>query len=481
MANWTDETRIALDNMRDSVTGLFVPTIRLGVTGLSRAGKTVFITSMIQNLIEGDNLSLFAPLAEGRLIGAQLSPHPNAAMPRFAYEEHLKALKGEDRHWPQSTRQISQVRLTLKFQPDHWATAWAGPREVHLDIVDYPGEWLLDLPLLDKSYREWSDDALQKAHAPARANIAEEWLNLTLKADAAAPLDEELATRLSNAFKAYLQACRADEHALSALPPGRFLMPGDMDGSPALTFAPLPAPDATSKSESLYAQMERRYEAYKNIVVRPFFRDHFARLDRQIILVDALTALNAGSDAVTDLEKALGEILTCFKTGNNPLWTRFFSTHIDKILFAATKADHMPHTNHDRLGDVLGLLVKGARQRAHYQGAETQSMALAAIRATHEGEVEHEGKMLKTIIGTPQKGESLGDKTYDGNSEIALYPGNLPENPDSIFEDEQSYKGKLKFLRFRPPVLDNAARQKSGLPHIRLDRALDFLLGDKLQ
>ena len=31
----------------------------------------------------------------------------------------------------------------------------------------------------------------------------------------------------------------ADEHALSMLPPGRFLMPGDLEGSPALTFAPL--------------------------------------------------------------------------------------------------------------------------------------------------------------------------------------------------------------------------------------------------
>ena len=48
--------------------------------------------------------------------------------------------------------------------------------------------------------------------------------------------------------------------------------------------------------------MERRYEAYKDVVVRPFFRDHFARLDRQIVLVDALAALNAGPDAVQDLE-----------------------------------------------------------------------------------------------------------------------------------------------------------------------------------
>ena len=40
--------------------------------------------------------------------------------------------------------------------------------------------------------------------------------------------------------------------------------------------------------------MARRYEAYRSLVVRPFFRDHFARLDRQIVLVDMLGALNSG-------------------------------------------------------------------------------------------------------------------------------------------------------------------------------------------
>ena len=37
------------------------------------------------------------------------------------------------------------------------------------------------------------------------------------------------------------KACKLDERALSTLPPGRFLMPGDLEGSPALTFAPLPS------------------------------------------------------------------------------------------------------------------------------------------------------------------------------------------------------------------------------------------------
>ena len=61
--------------------------------------------------------------------------------------------------------------------------------------------------------------------------------------------------------------------------------------------------------------MRRRYQSYKDVVVRPFFRDHFARLDRQVVLVDALAAFNSGPNALFDLEAALAGILDCFHIG----------------------------------------------------------------------------------------------------------------------------------------------------------------------
>jgi predicted YcjX-like family ATPase len=52
----TDEARIAADNLIGLFTGGGTPTLRLGVTGLSRAGKTVFITALIHNLMHGGRL-----------------------------------------------------------------------------------------------------------------------------------------------------------------------------------------------------------------------------------------------------------------------------------------------------------------------------------------------------------------------------------------------------------------------------------------
>ncbi|MGV3652244.1 MAG: YcjX family protein, partial [Devosia sp.] len=270
-----------------------------------------------------------------------------------------------------------------------------------------------------------------------------------------------------------------DGRALSALAPGRFLMPGDLEGSPALTFAPLLPRDEAAPSASLHAMLERRFEAYKSVVVRPFFRDHFARLDRQVVLVDALRALNAGPAAVADLEPAMTEILACFRQGEvNPL-LRPFARRIDRILFCATKADHIHHTSHDRLERILNRLVGNAANRARFAGTRTASLAIAALRATREGSFREGGETFPTIIGRPEPGETLDGTTYDGRSEIALFPGDLPEDPDSVFEAGTS--PGLRFLRFLPPDLPRGPDGQLILPHIRFDRALDFLIGDRMR
>ena len=173
--------------------------------------------------------------------------------------------------------------------------------------------------------------------------------------------DEQAALTSARLFTDYLRACRDERFAMSLLPPGRFLMPGNLAGSPALTFAPLELPaDGTAPDGSLWAMMRRRYEAYKDVVVRPFFRDHFARLDRQIVLVDALAAFNAGPEALHDLEAALTGILDCFRIGRSTLFSNLFRPRIDRILFAATKADHLHQSSHDRLEAVLRRTVAKA-------------------------------------------------------------------------------------------------------------------------
>ncbi|MBB4198557.1 amino acid regulated cytosolic protein [Rhodoblastus sphagnicola] len=473
------EARNGAANLSDLVRGRG---LRLGVTGLSRAGKTVFITALARHLTllgkNGKNaLPAFRVAEEGRVIGGRLEPQPDDNVPRFAYEDHLAALAGPERHWPQSTRQISQLRLRLEFERREGFMA--GGSSMTIDIVDYPGEWLLDLPLLQKTYAEWSRETFEASAGAARASLASDWRGFAATLLPGAPEDEGQARQAAEKFTAYLRASRTDSYALSTLPPGRFLMPGDLDGSPALTFAPLPLSEGfVIEPGSLAAMMERRYEAYKTFVVKPFFQHHFARLDRQIVLVDALAALNSGAEAVRDLQRGINDVLGAFRTGNNTWFNTLFRPRIDKILIAATKADHLHHLSHDRLEAILRQLSARSIARAEGFGAQVDVIALAAVRATREAQIKYGKDTLDAIVGTPIKGEALDGHVFDGDTEAAVFPGQLPDDPREAFRGDTlatpEHEADVRFLRFRPPQtpLDTPPAQ------IRLDRACQFLFGD---
>ncbi|MEM8789486.1 MAG: YcjX family protein [Pseudomonadota bacterium] len=448
---------------------LFEPVIRLGVTGLSRSGKTVFITSLIANLLNPGRLPQLRAAADGRLLLSYLQPQPNDSVARFPYEDNLAQLTAPQPDWPAGTRAISQLRLSLRVRPTGFLTGLTGPRTLHLDIVDYPGEWLLDLPLLSQSFADWSAGALALAECPGRAEAAAEYLALLADLDPTDRLDEGTAQTLARAFTAYLSAARAA--GFSACAPGRFLMPGDLQGSPALTFAPLPP--GKQPGGSLAAAFDRRFEAYKRIVVKPFFRDHFAQLDRQVVLVDVLDAINAGPRALEDLRAALADILTAFRPGTNSWLAPLLGKRIERIAFAATKADHLHHSQHDALAAILRQLVTEAQARAEYKGARTESFALAAWRATVEDTVSHAGAPLDVVRGVLAK----------DRQEVALHPGTLPADPAALFATARSgapdwLSDEYALMAFAPP--NDPLRPGAGPPHIRLDRLLEFLIGDRL-
>src|SRR5262249_56575172 len=103
LSDLTGPAADALKGAGGRLLDLMTPTLRLGVTGLARSGKTVFITALVRSLVAGGRLPFFAAMADGRVARAYLEPQPDDAIPRFAYEEHLAALAQDPPQWPQST------------------------------------------------------------------------------------------------------------------------------------------------------------------------------------------------------------------------------------------------------------------------------------------------------------------------------------------------------------------------------------------
>ena len=457
----------------DTVTETFFePVVRLGVTGLARAGKTVFITSLVANLLDRARMPGLLAHAEGRIVSAYLQPQPDDTVPRFEYEAHLGALTSATPHWPDSTRAVSELRLSLKVRPSGLLAGLQGPRVIHLDIVDYPGEWLLDLGLLDRSFAQWSEDMF--ARLVGRAEAAG-FLNDVRAFSGRDTWQEPDAQAVARSYTAYLEAARGAGY--SDLTPGRFLLPGEMAGSPALTFAPMP-PEERPARRGLWREMERRFEAYKSQVAKPFFRDHFARIDRQVVLVDALGAIHKGPRAVEDLRQTMADILGAFRPGRNSFLSRLVvGQRVEKILFAASKADHLHHTQHGALNGIMAALVRDAVDRAQFAGAQTEAMAIAALRATVEETLTHENKPLDCVRGT------LLDPGGGRGRMAAMYPGELPQDPARLLNPARAgsevwLDGEYDLRGFAPAVL--RLKPGEGPPHMRLDRAAQFLIGDRL-
>jgi len=444
--------------------------VRLAVTGLSGSGKTAFITSLVHNLLSAvgqpARLPFFRATAERRMLAVRLDAPGADTIAPFPVRDAIGALAADPPHWPPSTTALRRANLTLRFTPAGFlGRAAGGVAELRLEIIDYPGEWLLDLPLLGQSYREWSRATLERARHGARAPLAQDWLDFLARHPADSAGDHEAARQGHDLYRGFLAACRTREQ-LSLLQPGRFLNPGQIADPSLLWFCPMPlAIGAQARAGSMAALMETRFDAYKQVVVQPFFTQLARRVDRQIVLVDVLRALNAGQAAFADQRLAFETILAAFRFGRRSLLRLLFGARIDRVLFAATKADHVPALQRDHLEALMANLVAVPTLRAEAAHARVAATALASIRCTEDGTDVIDGRKVDVVIGLPE----------GSDRRVRYFPGIVPVTPPP-----EGFWGErfTEFPVFQPPRI--ASADGDGVPHINLDKALDFLLGDVL-
>ncbi len=446
--------------------------LRLAVTGLSSSGKTAFITSLVNqllNLHSGAHLPLFSAVREERLHGVKRIAQRDLAISRFTYDEGIRQLYGQSPVWPTPTRSVSEIRLMLRFRSRQSIWRHFQPLStLYLEIVDYPGEWLLDLPMLDHDYLSWSQQMMSLLQGE-RAKWGSRWLELCQQLNPLALADENQLALIALAWTEWLYMCK--QQGMYFIQPGRFILPGEMAGAPVLQFFPWPrlgevsaAALAQAPANSNLGMLRDRYNYYCHHVVHRFYKNHFLHFDRQIVLVDCLQSLNCGAQTFSDLRLALSQLMRSFSYGQRTLFRRLFSPVIDKLLFAATKADHVTTDQHASLVSLLTQLVQDSRQHAAFEGIAIECIGLASVQATENGQITHNGSKIAAL-----RGNRLCD-----NASVTLYPGDVPARlPDEEFWQNQGFQ----FEEFRPPVL----ALDRPLPHIRMDAALEFLLGDKLR
>jgi predicted YcjX-like family ATPase len=448
--DWLGARAVALRRSADAMLGR--NHVRIGVTGLSGAGKSVFTTSLVHALTHASDHPAAMPLFAGMLgtPGWTVRIEPLEQLAPFPQAANIAGLLADPPLWPAPTRSLLGLAVRLVHRADP-------ARELRIDIVDYPGEWLLDLELLRLDYATWSAATL--ARLQARGNPAAEAAGVWLGQALGAAQDATSAERIVGAYGSLLVALR--EQGLRHLQPGRLLVPDPA----ARDLAPAPLPVALDGTP-LHRAMATRYDGYRERIVRPFYTEHFARLDRQIVLFDAIGALARGPAVFADTQSALTSVLTSFRYHRLP-WLDWLRARIDRVLVVATKVDHVTASQYLNLRQLIADRFETGDWAAAIAGERIRFDVVASIRATRDGWIRHDGAQRAAVQGV-LKGE--------GGTLRLLVPSDVPAKAP---EPGAWPEGGFVYVDFAPPDLRPFADRP--FPNVNLDKALDYLVGDRLR
>jgi predicted YcjX-like family ATPase len=448
--------------------------IKVAITGLSRSGKTVFLTSLIANLLAmGTGRATLPALrahidksGKERLRDIRLVPARAGTTPRFDYPGKLADLAAAQPRWPARTEDLAEIELELEIRGGNGLLGQmrglSGTPRVRLELLDYPGEWLLDLPLLNQSYAHWSAETLTRTREKPRSDAAAEFLSFITHIDPSRTADDALIQRGHRLYKTALERCRA-EFGLRYLQPGRFLTMGARNDAPFMWFFPVDNLPSDAAQNSIADLLNARFDAYKAEIRATFFDTHFRAFDRQIVLVDTLGALHAGRTAFEDTERAIADIAACLAAEDSILPRWLGGSAIERIAFVATKADHVPELHRDNLRALMRDMVRLARDH----GPDAVSYhAAAAVVSTTDGWADQPDGHREPVVWGRQLGETQSRPYRVGNVPIT-------RPPDSFWSGRY-----FELPSFTPPPIDPSAA--NGIPHLGLDQILVDLIGDRL-
>lgn len=418
-------------------------TVRIAVSGLARAGKTSFLTSAAANLVAGT-----IPANAGWRVAE--APARASGMPRFGIREHLAALARDPPQWPDRTEAVSLLALDVSVSRRRPLPE----RRMRLELLDYPGEWLLDLALLNVSFADWSADTLRRLED---LPPAQPFLDFVRTIKSGADADERLALAGHALYRDLLRRLR-EEEKLSMLQPGRFLLPAAKAEPPWCVFFPF---DRAGPFGRLLAA---RYQAYVKAVRQDLAGPGFAQIDRLIVLADVLTPLHAGQAAFEDARLALGTVAAALRWRVPP---RFVPGRvaallplggIDRVAFVASKADHVAEQQRGNLAELVAAMVQTD------ESIRSRTFAVAAVSCTED--------IVRTLDGRPV---SAVRGYVPGQGLVGSYPGEVPRGlPGAAFWSHP-------FLQIPPFAPKRLSGELGGaVPNIGLQRLFEFILEDVL-
>ncbi len=362
-------------------------THRFTITGLSRSGKSMLFTSLITMLKSRSEegyacLPLLRYLPPSKVLDMRIDP-----LEGYKPFPHLKNIAALERQeWPEATEEAYGFKLTVRLkQSESFKRHLLPHTDVVFEFIDYPGEWITDIPMLSKSYPQWSDSAWAQLSSGPQQYFATNWKDIVNQFDFEQAPTPERIQQLVNAYRGYLVLAKAN--GISLLQPGSFLLESSDFNWLAFGFTPLPSSITSDVSHPWYNVFNEHFTTFQNKWLTPLKQSIFKETDKQIILVDLFEGLNHSRQHLYQLKETLSHLADTFVYGQSNWFSRTImrKEQIGRVAFVATKADLAPNSQRDNLHSLLTQITEGARARFTDKPIAFEHFLVSAMQVTDDG------------------------------------------------------------------------------------------------
>lgn len=383
-----DKTLAAASLTSDKLADVFSKeTHRFTITGLSRSGKSMLFTSLVTMLKSRSEegyacLPLLRYLPPSQVLDIRVEPIEGYKV--FPQLDNLAAL--EQGQWPAATEEAYGFKLIVRLKQTASLTRHIIPHtDVVFEFIDYPGEWITDIPMLSKTYAQWSDSAWAQLSSGPQQYFAEGWKQVVNGFDFEQAPSASRIQQLVQAYRQYL--IDAKKQGISLLQPGSFLLESSDFDWQAFGFTPLPSSITSDVSHPWYKAFDKHFVTFQQQWLAPLKQSIFKETDKQIILVDLFEGLNHSRQHLYQLKETLSHLADTFVYGQSGWFSRTVlkKEQIGKVAFVATKADLIPLNQRDNLLSLLTQITEGARARFDDKPIQFEHFLVSAMQVTDEG------------------------------------------------------------------------------------------------
>lgn len=355
---------------------------KIAVLGGNNAGKTVFITSLLDNLLHFDPERLHLGDQWGVLDARITNEGKVAGLDRFPLEVYRQKFFLKSPEWPKKTYSASIACLEVKLKRINPKRFRKDVIARKLEILDIAGERTADFGMLKHSFRKWS---IMTTNQLSAAGI--NWERIFKKRTSA---KAEKKSAVLDGYRYVLTKLYAKGANASMTPSttrisadgkligdeDKILKPGEYKkllqdhpvGLEGGEFAPLPeSAFENGDFEPLAKEFEAAYNEYKSKIVEPIW-GWLKGADDIVYLVD-IPGVLAGGTAVYNAEQNLSE--GCFQAIRNAwrqeesfikkskkwLKAKMDGCHFLRLIAVATKADLVHKEDRDNMAHLAEKLI----------------------------------------------------------------------------------------------------------------------------